>query len=686
MPVASDQRGMAIVPRLSIMMFLQYAVWGAWLPVASRYLKASLDEGGLGFSAAQIGMILGLAGSIGAVSAPFIAGQLADRRFRTERFLAFLLLAGGAVKWITAQQTTYSAWLWLSIAYSVVYMPTLALSNSLAFSHLGDERRQFPRVRVFGTIGWIAAGWAFSVLYLPVDLTWLPPFVSERAGEGSPGLLVGSLEFSALISVVYAAYCLTLPATPPKRDAAESLAFAKAFRLLRHPSFLVIVVASLPISVIHQVYFLQAGPFLSAQGVADGQIAPAMSVGQVSEILVMAWLGWMLSRLGFRRVLFLGGLAYVARYGVWSITALPASAMVASQFLHGICYACFFATAFIYVDRIAPSDVRHSAQTVFGILILGGGPVLGGFLSGFLEELYTPEGGTVDFGPFWLTLAGIALVTSIAIFAFFRDETGDTDRGKEELPLRLRGILLLAVFLFACQTGARSDDPRKGEPVAPDEVPASQEPNTLSDAERRAGFELLFDGVSPAKWRAFRGERFPARGWTVRDGVLVHERGGGGGDLVTREVFEDFELRCEWKVEPGGNSGIFYRVSEDEDATWKTGPEMQVLDDARHPDGKSPLTSAGALYGLYPAPRDVVLPAGRWNRARIVVDDGRVEHWLNGVRVVACELGSDELAARIRRSKFAEHPGFARQPQGRIALQDHGDEVRYRSLRIRRLP
>lgn len=407
--------------RLSLMMFLQYAVWGAWLPVAARYLSAPVTEGGLGFTGGQIGLILGLAGSIGAVLSPFIAGQVADRYFATERFLAVLLVLGGVVKWVTALQTGYEAWLWLSIAYSVVYMPTLALSNSMAFANLEDRDRQFPKVRVWGTIGWIAVSWIFPMLYLQTGLTftWMPPFLTGPEIPDATARLADSLKFSALISFAYAAFCVALPHTPPRRDAAEPLAFAKAFGLFRERSFAVLVAVSLPISVIHQIYFLQTGPFLSSLGVLDSQIGPAMTIGQFSEILIMAGLGWMLARFGFRTVITIGALAYFVRYTIWSMPELPLGVIVGSQFLHGICYACFFAAAFIYVDRVASADIRHSAQTVFGILILGGGPVLGGMLSGYLQALYT-TGTVVDFGALWRVVALIGLASAVAFVALFR--------------------------------------------------------------------------------------------------------------------------------------------------------------------------------------------------------------------------------------------------------------------------
>jgi MFS family permease len=336
------------VGRLSFMMFLQYAVWGAWLPLAARYLTASVADGGLGFTGTQMGIILGLAGSIGAIASPFIAGQLADRYFSTEKFLASLLAVGGVIKWITASQTGFQPWLILSIIYGVVYMPTLALSNSMAFANLADRDRGFPRVRVWGTIGWIAASWIFPMIYLQSNLHfgWMPPFLSGPELPGVTHRLADSLRFSAIISWGYAIYCLfLLPHTPPKKDGVEKLAFAKAFRLLREPSFAVLVAASLPISIIHQVYFLQTGPFFNHLGLLDSQIGPAMTIGQFSEILLMALLGSMLMKLGFRAVITIGALGYFVRYMIWSMTGLPVTVLVGSQLLHGLCYACFFAGA-----------------------------------------------------------------------------------------------------------------------------------------------------------------------------------------------------------------------------------------------------------------------------------------------------------------------------------------------------
>ena len=409
--------------RLGTMMFLQYALWGAWLPVTARYLSAGVAEGGLGFSGSEIGMILGLAGSIGAVAAPFIAGQIADRYFSTERILAALVIIGGVVKWITAYQTDYSAWLVLSIIYGVVYMPTLALSNSITFAHMKDPDSDFPKIRVWGTIGWIAASWAFPMIWLQTDLNfqWMPPFIVGSEVANVTSRLADALIFSGVISVTYGLFCFMLPNTPPKKDAVEKLAFKKAFALFNQTSFTILVVASLTVSIIHQIYFLQTGPFLSSIGLKDSQIGPAMTVGQFAEIAAMAYLGFFLKRFGFRKVIFLGVLAYAARYAVFGTVTLPIWIMVVSQAFHGICYAFFFAGAYIYVDKIADEDVRHSAQTVFGMIILGGGPVIGGWLSGYLQETFT-QAGLFDYSPFWYTLSAVGFVTALFFGVMFREQ------------------------------------------------------------------------------------------------------------------------------------------------------------------------------------------------------------------------------------------------------------------------
>ena len=204
-----------------------------------------------------------------------------------------------------------------------------------------------------------------------------------------------------------------------------------------------------------------------------------------------------------------------------------------------------------------------------------------------------------------------------------------------------------------------------------------------STATAQSDWRSLFDGRTTAGWRGFRMDTVPG-GWQVVDGALT--RVGGGGDIITTDRFANFELELEWNVAPGGNSGIMFRVTEDSDATYKSGPEMQVLDDAAHRDGQSRLTAAGANYGLDPVPAGVVKPAGAWNAVRLVVNGPHVEHWLNGVKVVEYELWTPAWEAKVAATKFAQWPGYGRARSGHIALQDHGDRVAYRNIRIRVLP
>lgn len=213
-------------------------------------------------------------------------------------------------------------------------------------------------------------------------------------------------------------------------------------------------------------------------------------------------------------------------------------------------------------------------------------------------------------------------------------------------------------------------------------APEIRTPNTLTAEEVAAGWVLLFDGASSEHFRGYRRPGFPEQGWAVIDGTLRRTPGAAGGDIVTREQYADFEFVCEWRVSPGGNSGIIYRCTEDKGNSWETGPEMQILDDAANA-GAAPVHLAGALYDLFPCAEDAVRPAGEWNEARVVARGDHVQHFLNGVKVVDVRLNSDEYNAAHAKSKWAAMPDFAKRRRGHIALQDHGDEVWFRNIRVR---
>jgi len=229
--------------------------------------------------------------------------------------------------------------------------------------------------------------------------------------------------------------------------------------------------------------------------------------------------------------------------------------------------------------------------------------------------------------------------------------------------------LSLAALVLLASSASAADEPK---------------PNTLTEKEKADGWKLLFDGKTTNGWHAFKGKDVPDK-WKVRDGALVisPKNGKQGGDIVTDDDFGNFELAFEWKVTPGANSGVMYRVSEDEGGPFFTGPEYQILDNKLHPDGRSKFTSAASCYALYAPSEDATRPVGEWNQGKIVVNGNRVEHWLNGKKVVAYELGSDDWNGRVAKSKFKEWKKFGTLKKGRIDLQDHGDEVAYRSIKIR---
>lgn len=206
--------------------------------------------------------------------------------------------------------------------------------------------------------------------------------------------------------------------------------------------------------------------------------------------------------------------------------------------------------------------------------------------------------------------------------------------------------------------------------------------NTLTAEERAAGWRLLFDGQTTNGWRGYRMPEIPA-GWQAVDGALT--RVAPARDIITTETFRDFELTLEWKLEPGGNSGIFYRAVEGPEWVYYFAPEMQVLDDDVHRDGRNPLTSSGANYAINPAPRGVVKPVGEWNSVRLLVNGNHVEHWLNGQKVVEYEINSDDWKQRVAASKFRQWPEYGQAREGHIGLQEHGSWVAYRNIKIRPL-
>jgi nucleoside transporter len=385
---------------LAGMMFLQYAVWGLWLLPLPQYLGAAPAAGGLGFTAGQTGWILALGGAFGAVTAPF-AGQIADRYLNAEKTLGLLLLLGGFINFALAYTSNYTNFLLLSIVYSILYMPTLPLTNSVSFQNLTDPAKEFPPIRMFGTIGWAVAAGVFPWVWL-----------GTNDSVENTRRIADALKVSGALSIFYALYCFfLLPKTPPK-PSSEPLAFAKAIGLFKHPGFAVVALIALPIAMIHMAFFFRFFPFLTNEvKIPMKYVGFVTSIGQYSEMFFLAILGLLLKRWGFRTVLAIGVLGYAVRFAIFAMIQ-PWWLIAGAQMLHGLCYAFFYAAAYIYVEKVAPADIRHSAQTVFGLIILGLGPILAGVYNQFAPQ---------DAKTFWMLEAGIAVAAAVVLFAAFRD-------------------------------------------------------------------------------------------------------------------------------------------------------------------------------------------------------------------------------------------------------------------------
>ncbi|MCX7805326.1 MAG: MFS transporter [Planctomycetota bacterium] len=291
---------------------------------------------------------------------------------------AFGALGGLAL--LLARETSFPLFLAWSVLYAVVYIPTLSLSNSICFHHVADAKKGFPRIRVWGTIGWIAAGWFYGFFWQG----WLV----RSCGWSLRDAYAGSFLFSAILSFVLAAYSLLLPHTPPRKDAAEKNAALAALRLLKDPPFLAIFSISFIVLIAHTFYFVWMSPLLKGIGIPDDMISPVMTIGQISEIALMLLVPVSLARMGFKFTMGLGLLAYVLRFAACAIGS-PQWLVVASLALHGFCYGFFVAVVFIFVDACSPPDIRASAQSLIGIVILGLGPLVGSLFAGKVGDIFS---------------------------------------------------------------------------------------------------------------------------------------------------------------------------------------------------------------------------------------------------------------------------------------------------------
>lgn len=341
--------------RLSIMMFLQFAIWGGWCFAMPGYAMGVLQ-----FDGGQIGWIMSTT-AIGAIIAPLFVGYVADRLFATERILAIMHLLGGVCLLTASQVTSYSAILWCMMFNGLFYMPTMALANSLAFRHIPDPAK-FPRVALLGTIGWIASNLVVATLGGTDNCNFF--FVSGGA------------------AILMALYCLTLPHTPPKGGATGSVLGLDALKLLKQGSFLIFTFCAFSITVVAAIFFVVTTPMLQERGYPS-PIA-LMTLNQFAEIVFMFTMPLFVARLGLKMVLSVGMFSWVARYALFATGSFPAA--ILGLLMHGFCYSFVFVGAYMYVDKRAPSEIKASAQSLIAFLMLGVGWFLGTQLGGILME------------------------------------------------------------------------------------------------------------------------------------------------------------------------------------------------------------------------------------------------------------------------------------------------------------
>ncbi len=395
-----------IQARLFLMMLLQLAIWGAYQPKLFPYM------GQLGFEPWQQSLV-GSAWGIAAILGIFFSNQFADRNFSAERFLAVSNIIGGAALLACAFLTDFWPFFGAFLIFSVMYVPSMSVANALAFANLQDPAKQFGTIRMGGTIGWILVSW---------------PFIFLLTAHAGPDQVRMIFVVAAIVSFLFAAYSLTLPHTPPKRDAAGSdpLAWRKAIKLLGIPSIGVLFLVTFIDSTIHNGYFVMADGFLTNRVGIDSNLSMiVLSIGQVAEILTMFILGAVLIRLGWKATMIIGILGHGARFLVFAFFPDSVPTIITVQLLHGVCYAFFFATVYIFVDAAFPKDVRSSAQGLFNLLILGIGNVAASFLFPALMAQFTVPGtdpGTtaVDYRTLFLVPAGMAIVAVALLAVFFR--------------------------------------------------------------------------------------------------------------------------------------------------------------------------------------------------------------------------------------------------------------------------
>ncbi|HWV66970.1 nucleoside permease [Chitinophaga sp.] len=398
----------AVRVQLSFMMFLEFFIWGAWFVTLGTFVLKNLQ----GATDTQVGYAF-LTQSIGAVIAPFIVGIIADRFISAQIILGVIHLAGAALLWICSGMTSYDSFYPVLLVYMILYMPTLALVNSISFRQMSDPSKEFSFIRVFGTVGWIIAG--LLIGWLQWEKTNSLDLTFKMAAGAS--LLLGLFSF-------------TLPKTPPAKKGTQisvkEILGLDAIRMLKNRSYLLFFLASIAICIPLAFYYNFTNPFLNEIGM--NAAAGKQSMGQMSEFLFMLVMPLFFARLGVKKMLALGMLAWVVRYTLFSFGDIDANywMLIVGIILHGICYDFFFVTGQIYTDKIAGEEFKSSAQGFVTLATYGVGMLIGFIISGPIVDAYKTGANSHNWHTIWLIPAGIAAVVLVLFMLFFRDSNKNT--------------------------------------------------------------------------------------------------------------------------------------------------------------------------------------------------------------------------------------------------------------------
>ena len=395
--------------QLSLMMFLQFFIWGGWFVTLGTFLGNDLNATG-----AETGMAFSTQ-SWGAIIAPFFIGLIADRYFNAEKILGVLHLIGAVIMYYMAQAESFNAFYPLVFAYMVAYMPTLALVNSVSFFQMKDPAKEFSLIRVFGTIGWIVAGLVISYVF-----HW------DSKESISQGALSNTFTMVAIASLILGLISFTLPKTPPSQsDGAISISDIlglDALKLLKDRNFLMFFITSILICIPLAFYYQQANPFLVELGMENP--TGKMTLGQISEVLFMLLLPFFFKKFGFKKTLLVGMLAWAVRYALFAYgnAGELTFMLIMGIALHGICYDFFFVSGQIYTDFKAGEKVKSAAQGLITLATYGIGMLVGFWVAGKISDKYTLTDGTHDWLVIWMIPAVFALGVMVLFIVVFKDE------------------------------------------------------------------------------------------------------------------------------------------------------------------------------------------------------------------------------------------------------------------------